>query len=204
MPTGDPSGNPLLGPILQLLRKHPAGLSEYELIQALESAPDFPELAGEPGLALYQKHFLVMNALYRLRDSLWAGERQWLDISPLAIVLRSAAPSVDAAGTAVSEPDPLSSDAALRDYYLDWSHLAHTSSQDVQELLTAFWCRYAGADQRADALALLELPADADRAMIRRRYRQLAGRHHPDRGGEHGHFLEIRAAYEVLCGKSVR
>lgn len=192
--------NPLLIPVLQLLQSNPSGLSEYELIQALEAAPGFPELADEPELALYRKHFLVMNALYRLRDSLWADGRQWLDISPLAIVLRSAAPSVEAAGTAVSEPDPLSSDAALRDYYLDWSHLARTSSQDVQELLAAFWRRCAGEDQRADALAILELPADADRAMIRRRYRQLAGRHHPDRGGEHGHFLAIRAAYEVLCG----
>jgi hypothetical protein len=52
------------------------------------------------------------------------------------------------------------------------------------------------------ALDMLELDADADFSAIRKAYRQLAKRHHPDlkQGDEEAarHFQAIQAAYEVL------
>jgi DnaJ-class molecular chaperone len=48
------------------------------------------------------------------------------------------------------------------------------------------------------ALRTLKLKADASRHEITRSYRELASRHHPDRGGDTETFIHIRQAYELL------
>lgn len=188
--TAIPADNPLLSPVLRVLRQHPLGLSEFALIRALELDPGFPPLAADAQLALFQKHFLVMNALYRLRDRLWREEGLVLEISPLAIVLRGAG--------AADGRELAQANHALRDYYLDWRQLRDTDSTDVAQLLEGFWRRFRGAGARVAALATLGLEEDADWPAVRRRYRELAGRHHPDRGGDTARFLAVREAYETL------
>lgn len=48
---------------------------------------------------------------------------------------------------------------------------------------------------------VLGVPRDASEAEVRRAYRALAKRHHPDAGqGSTARFLEIQAAYEALAG----
>lgn len=186
--------NPLQTPILRYLRDQPGSVTEHALIRHLESLEVFPPLASEPSLALFQRHFLVMNALYRLRDRLWLEESRVLEISPLHIVLGEPRPA--AAGTgALPEVD-----TGLRDYYLDPGQLVSTTATEVDSLLAGFWQRLLdpGATQRA--LEALGLPHDASAGAIRHRYRQLAARHHPDRGGDRAAFLSVREAYEVLRG----
>lgn len=193
MPAVSEPANPLLPFVLPLLREAQTGLSEYELLRRLENETDaFPPLAEEAQLALFQKHFLLMNALYRLQDTLWREERLWLTVTPLHIGL--AAPLGEGAGRALSGD----ADHALRSYYLDWSQLESTDSDAVAELLAGFWQRLQARDGRAEALAALELDADSSWADIKRQYRRLAARSHPDRGGAREHFLAVRAAYEHL------
>jgi|SRR5450755_19017 DnaJ-domain-containing protein 1 len=52
--------------------------------------------------------------------------------------------------------------------------------------------------QRQQALAVLGLPPNATPQQIKRRYRSLAKRHHPDRGGDQRQMQRIIAAYEFL------
>ena len=52
--------------------------------------------------------------------------------------------------------------------------------------------------QRQQALAVLGLPPTATSQQIKRRYRTLAKRHHPDRGGDLQQMQRIVAAYELL------
>ena len=52
--------------------------------------------------------------------------------------------------------------------------------------------------QRQQALAVLGLPPNASRQQIKRRYRALAKKHHPDRGGDQREMKRIIAAYELL------
>jgi DnaJ-class molecular chaperone len=52
--------------------------------------------------------------------------------------------------------------------------------------------------QRQQALAVLGLPPTATPQQIKRRYRTLAKRHHPDRGGDPRQMQRIIAAYEFL------
>ena len=52
--------------------------------------------------------------------------------------------------------------------------------------------------QRQQALSVLGLPPNATPQQIKRRYRSLAKRHHPDRGGDQRQMQRIIAAYEFL------
>jgi DnaJ-domain-containing protein 1 len=52
--------------------------------------------------------------------------------------------------------------------------------------------------ERQQALAVLGLPPNATRQQIKRRYRTLAKKHHPDRGGDQREMQRIIAAYELL------
>lgn len=52
--------------------------------------------------------------------------------------------------------------------------------------------------ERQQALVVLGLPPNATRQQIKRRYRALAKRYHPDRGGDQRQMQRIIAAYELL------
>ncbi|MGI6238456.1 MAG: DnaJ domain-containing protein [Christensenellales bacterium] len=50
-------------------------------------------------------------------------------------------------------------------------------------------------------LAQLDLPFDADESAVKKRFRALAKRHHPDQGGDAQAFIELMRAYRALTGK---
>ncbi|HGE2200579.1 TPA: DNA-J related domain-containing protein [Pseudomonas aeruginosa] len=180
----------LAGQILCLLREHPEGLSEYQLIQLLKArhSTHIPHRELADKLVLFRTHFLLFNALYHLRDHLWAEREAHLEISPLSLRLH---PYVD--GTqALEQGDP------LRDYYLDLRHLGETSEADVERLLQSFWTRMQGSEEKAAALALFELEGAVDYPAIKLRYRQLVSQHHPDRGSSTARLQSINKAMEIL------
>ncbi|EXF45518.1 DnaJ-class molecular chaperone [Pseudomonas sp. BAY1663] len=179
--------------LLALLREHPAGCSEYQLIQLLKGrhSTHIPNLPLTDKLVLFRTHFLVFNALYLLRDRLWEQASGHLQINPLCIRLQ---PYV-AGERALSEQD------ALRDYYLDLDNLKDTDEDDVERLLASFWTRMQGSDEKRAALELFELDHHAQPLtleVIKRRYRQLVGLHHPDRGGSTQRLQSINLAMEIL------
>lgn len=178
----------------EILKCHPQGLTEFELLEALREHPD--TLIGEgrldDSLTLFQTHFILFHALYRLRESLLAEGEETLWIHVLRIQLL---PLTQAGEQAMGAHDP------LRDYYLDLSHLESTSQAAVDAMLGRFWDRYVRQDRRAEALQILELDAGADEAVIRAQYRRLAMRHHPDRGGDTERLQAINEAAALLLNK---
>ena len=186
--TGD---NPLMIPILRVLRRFES-LSEHELIGSLRTSGDITSGPGEmDNLALFQTHFLVMNALYQLQASLWQ-DGFFLEISPLNILLRF---SRERSGSALPEHQ---ADAALRDYYLDFRNLRDTDADQVNELLFGFWRRFSAGDQQREAYRVLGLEPDAEWSLVQRAYRRRAAELHPDRGGNAVQFIAVREAYETL------
>ena len=175
-----------------LLREAPAGISEFHLIQQLKArhSTHIPNLGLADKLVLYRTHFLLFNALYLLRDRLWQARSAHLDISPLCVQLQPWRPGPDA----LAEHDP------LRDYYLNLQHLRDTTEDDVEKLLSSFWTRMQGGDEKRAALELFELNGDQplNLATIKQRYRQLVSIHHPDRGGSTSRLQSINLAMEIL------
>lgn len=189
-PDLDPSLD-LTDQLLELLREAPEGISEFQLIQQLKArhCTHVPNLPLTDKLVLFRTHFLVFNALYRLRDRLWAENAAHLEIGSLQIRL---SPYMSGAQT-LGEQD------ALRSYYLDEKHLKETSELDVEKMLKSFWTRMQGNEEKAAALALFELEdGPVDYALIKLRYRQLVSQHHPDRGGSTTRLQSINKAMEIL------
>ncbi|MFZ5621899.1 MAG: DNA-J related domain-containing protein [Pseudomonadota bacterium] len=175
----------------EILQLHPAGLSEFDLLQRLRNDRRLTfgnERLDDPQ-TLFRTHFLLFHHLYRLRDELHRTRSGDLDIHALNIRLRSTTPEAPAA---LARPDPLSV------YYLDLANLDGTSAADIDHMLGRFWARFCRYDRRGEALAVLGLPADADDDAILRQYRRLAMRHHPDRGGERARLQAINAAMAIL------
>lgn len=187
------AANPLIPELLALLRANPDGISEFSLMKGLEAHPAFAELADDYQLRLFQKHFMIMHGLYTLQTRLWYEEQLRLEISPLCV--RYVEQPVDDINTRAQLPgaaDP------LRDYYLGWEQLEHTSARDVQRLLSGFMDQLADPGARRQALNTLDLQPSASQQEIRSRYRQLAAQLHPDKGGDTQAFIEVRRAYELL------
>ncbi len=192
MPQGHPRQEFLEQACLTLLSQHPDGISEYQLLKRLrdEEYALFPRLELGDHLGLFQSHFLLFHSLYRLRDRLHLEQRALLRISALLIELAD----YEAGDGALCEADP------LRDYYLDLDNLDKTGEADVVALLDDFWRRMQrGEPERvAAALTVLELDEVSGFEQVKRQYRRLVMRHHPDRGGEGAKMLALNEALEIL------
>lgn len=177
--------------LLDILRARPEGLSEHQLIKLLNTEYGSELTAGafDDNLSLFRAHFLLFHALYTLREQLWAKRSGHLEITALKIALQPYRPGQ---GEALAERDP------LRDYYLDLTHLDTTSAEDVEAMLRGFWTRFVTTDDRHEALTVLELDDTTDFTVIKRQYRRLAMRHHPDRGGDKDALQRLNSAMDVL------
>lgn len=188
----DPNVNPLIAPLLVLLQQAAGSYKVHELMAALRQQGAIPRLADDEQLQLFRVNFLIMNALYQLQAELYE-EGWWLVISTLDIRLEPLVGSSEAShGFALGEN--------LRSYYLDWQVFWQTDRAEVEALLNRFWRAYDGEGHKAEALALFELNEGASQEALRRRWRELALQHHPDRGGNAETFVRIRWAWEVLRG----
>jgi DnaJ-domain-containing protein 1 len=188
--------NPLVGPILVILKNHPNGISEFDILKALkERLPEFSQLAEDNNLLLFRQHFLIMNALYQLQSSLWQEDNLTLHISAMRIHLVSAMQINRSDSTTLSD----SVDAKLATYYLDWKEYEKTGIDEVSHLLNSFYNGISLSGDRESALKTLQIQStNPTKTVIKQQYRKLAQQHHPDRGGDQDLFIDLRQAYEYL------
>ncbi|HDX8645456.1 DNA-J related domain-containing protein [Aeromonas dhakensis] len=189
MNSAEPTTNPLLAPLLALLRQASGSYKVHELLAELRRQELIPPLPGDERQQLFRLNFLIMNALYQLQAELH-DEGWWLLISTLDIRLEPLSPCNAASAHTRSE--------ALRSYYLDWQVFWQTDREEVEALLGSFWRACERDEHRAEALTLFALPTGAGPDAIRRRWRELALQHHPDRGGDADTFIRLRWAWEHL------
>lgn len=174
------------------------GISEYALLKKLQAPPWqlLNDADLQQSLSLFQCHFLLFHALYLLRDDWRVRQVGELDIHTTAIKLLPL--NINQAGLVTDDP--------LRDYYLDITHWEVTQQDDVDCLLDTFWQRYLcgravpDAEQISNAQKVFEWPHDVsmDRAAVKKQYRRLQHRCHPDKGGSTENAQALSAAYQTL------
>ncbi|KAA8679621.1 DNA-J related domain-containing protein [Vibrio gigantis] len=187
--------NPLLWPIMEVLKQKPKGWKVHTLAAHLNDLGFVPVLDAVPEKELFKKNFLIMNALYQLQETLHPDG--WLQVQAMDIELMNG--RYHGSSHSIDHQDP------LRDYYINWVNY-EADEGEVKRLLNEFWTRYrkfVGGDEldmdRSRALNLFELPLDSTQIEIRKRWRQLALRWHPDRDeGNTAKFQTLCEAWHVL------
>ena len=174
--------------LLHLIKSHPEGIKEYDLLKQM-SEHSSQQLALFDSLVLFQQHFLLFHALYRLREQQHSSKQGHIIIEALNIQWL---PYSKLCQKALELTDPLKS------YYLDLSNLEQTSAEDVDNLLASFWQGFNQHTKKDAALTLFDLPPDCDLTDIKKRYRQLLSNHHPDKGGSVDKTQSLNEAMAVL------
>lgn len=190
--------NHLLEPIKHIVELAVAPLSEYQLMKALEAQGWLAPVNSADSLALYGAHFLIYNALYQLHKTYLLDGEYYLAISALSIELQPVK-SESTRSSSVSSPSDCQSEmVGLAKYYLDWRNLDSATQSSVDQLLEGFWLQYVDVDDYQKALQVLQLEGETSFDAMKKRYRELLMRHHPDRGGESAVFCEIHDAFSVI------
>lgn len=187
----DNSHNPLKPAILQVLKNSDQRLAIHQLLQAVKETTIIPELDDDVQLALFKMNWLMMNALFQLQADL-LDEGYYLKISTLDIQLLPLSRQDRTAASRQLSQQP------LRDYYMDWCHFSETTREQVQAILDGVWLQYISGHSLQNAYDVLGLDTSAGVSLIRKTYRKLAGRYHPDKGGDPSRFMAVREAYEIL------
>lgn len=171
--------------------------TEHELIAVLQRPPYelFEADALREPLSLFQTHFLIFHCLYCLRVEWLAAETADLQINTLCIHKQP----WQAGETALQQLDPLA------DYYLDLTQLTGTQTADVEAMLDDFWDRMsAGRVARAasmpfaQACEIMCIEPPLTEQELKRQYRRLIHRHHPDKGGSLVKMQSVKKAYQTL------
>ncbi|MBE0601225.1 MAG: J domain-containing protein [Firmicutes bacterium] len=89
--------------------------------------------------------------------------------------------------------------------------LAGMSRDAYREAIAEYWSfvytafinenEFQAASYDPGVLLAWGLPYDADEAAVKRRFRELAKRHHPDLGGDAKNFIHLMTEYQTLVGK---
>jgi len=196
--------------LLEYFEQH-SGLdvSETDLLRYF-----FPEenvFAGGMSLELFEKHFLLYRRLWLFDDELraFSGQRLWIRSIRSTLLEPPERGRCDwlhpETGNYCLEPLPCLHHNnlypelnSMKSYYWDWSNLQTMTPERLKGLMNGFFRWAASAPSRTEALALFELPATATPAEVRRRWKDLCKKNHPDRGGDLEVFQRLSAAWDLL------
>lgn len=178
-------------PLLEQLRHHAEGISEFDLIRALQSderVPEFDEEALADPVSLYRSHFILFHVLYCLDERLTDTA-----IEVGCLRCRLVATGADDAGAG-----PVAAGDPVRAFYRDRANLS-LDRERIERLMGDFWrLLQRGGGRREAALATLGLSDPVNDSEIKAAYRRLVMRHHPDRGGDTRRVQELNEALATL------
>ena len=172
--------------------------TEHELIEVLQAPPYelFEADALRQPLSLFQTHFLIFHCRYRIRCDWLAAAKADLEINTLRIQTLP----WQAGESGLQQQDPLA------DYYLDLTQLTGTDEAGVEALLNDFWDNMSagrrGGQETMDfesACELMDVAPPLCQQTLKRQYRRLIHRHHPDKGGSLKKMQDVKKAYHTLA-----
>lgn len=191
--------------------------TESELLRI--AFPDIRIAWAEP-LELYRRHFLLFHHLHRLRNRFRSegfhlhihfmrtgrfpfppeGGCRFFDEERLAFC---GAPIVPEGGYCAPHFEPLSDGAletlSLRHFYLDPENYTSLDRETAAAFLDGAWELLTRYDRYRESLETLNLSETPTVGQVRRRFRELAMDHHPDRGAESAErFHAVNRAYRFL------
>ncbi len=175
-------------------------ISEHQLIKTLQSPPHnlLTSLALKHSHELFQLHFLLFHVLYRLKEKWIKNGIGELLISPLKIELKYNNELMNIADINSVGGNSISGIDKLAEYYLNLDHLTETSIQEIDQLILGFWKALYQPTAHHDALTILKLSPPVVYNDIKKQYKRLASKYHPDKGGSTEKAQQINQAMATL------
>ncbi|MDM8516758.1 DnaJ domain-containing protein [Desulfobacterales bacterium HSG16] len=192
----------------------------YESVLFKIAFPD-ADIAKEPPLGLYQKHFVLFHILYLLQKE-YEAQSKYLHIHFMRIFLADLPESghcrfyEELTGSFCNshldndsinfctfhmekhggnEIDRISD----RYYYLDCENFYRLDEKTATAFLNGTWELLANYNQFEKSFSVLGIDKTFDIKLIKTKFRYLAKKYHPDKGEKsHIRFNEINRAYRVL------
>jgi hypothetical protein len=190
---------------------------ESELLKI--AFPGMDILHADP-LTLYRNHFLLFHYLFLLQDKYYK-KNMYLHIHFMRTYLlaypeRGKCRFYEADPgrfCRVDNPDgelycdfhrKLVGDTELeamsvKYFYLDWTNYYGLDAETARLFVDGAWEILSNYDDYRKSFVLLDLPETSSVDDIKRKFKQLAKKYHPDKGAEsHEKFVEINRAYRLL------
>ena len=176
-----------------IIRPEHQPISEYELIKLLRSGHyhTLNSLSMTQADQLFQLHFLIFHALYKLQEELLAKQAGFLEITPLCIRIRPIRQN-ETSSNIIHQHDKLA------EYYLDIKNLTNTTTHEIEQLILSFWKSFQHPDSQLESLKVLQLTPPVSYNEIKKQYKRLASKHHPDKGGSKELIQQINQAMATL------
>lgn len=203
--------------VISFLRTRTSPCYESELYKIA-----FPQsrIFQENTLSLYQNHFLLFHLLYRLQSE-FLEEHKYLHIHFMRIFLTDypkegfcryyheethrfcGTPEKEGTGycsfhsAKVGETEI--EELSARYFYLDSKNYYELDETSAEAFINGAWEMLKQYKNLKESYKILDLPETADRRMIKKKFRSLAKKYHPDKGyTSHEKFNEINRAYRLL------
>lgn len=182
----------------------------------------FPKLdiLNADALTLYQHHFILFHLLYMLQDKFLQKEKH-LYIHFMRTVLMdypehkkcrffnettlrfcAAACTSDhnfCAHHLANADDTALETLSIKHFYLDQANFYCLDQKTADAFINGTWELVANYDEYRDSFSILGIPETADLRMIKRKFRSLAKKYHPDHGEPCSDaFKSINRAYQLL------
>lgn len=169
-----------------ILKEHPRGISEYELLKLLSGRFEGVFTSKHSAsLEIFHSHFFLFHCLYQLQKQL---RSEGLDLHIFCLDIRIIEPHRDrSAADAGKERNSLEAVDRLREYYLDWSNYQEANEESVAQMIRSAAALLEAHWHKEEAMKVLGLTAPLKKDELNRRYRQLSKKYHPDSGSAARH-----------------
>lgn len=184
----------------------------------------YPEYRNKSrSIDIFQYHFAAMRLLYQLQDELYA-QNMYLHVHFMRIRMlpypkagfcheyseetggfcccpTSSPENRYCPFHASRKSDDLPEELSVKYFYLSDKNYEAINPDNADAFLSGTWELLYHYDEYMSAIKILELPEHCTMEMIRRNYRRLAKKYHPDLSGgndDNAEFIRINDAYQIL------
>ncbi|MDN5280612.1 MAG: hypothetical protein PWR01_4577 [Clostridiales bacterium] len=184
--------------------------------------PDL-DLISAPAIELFRFHFVLFHHLFALQKKLFESDK-YLHVHFMSINLAkypeaglcrhyfadsgtfcSETAHSDGAGLCSFHLDPASTGAcellSERYFYLDQANFFSVSEENAEAFIAGAWNLLMNYQDLVQCYEILGLPENTDLKLVKRHFRHLAKKYHPDINPEFSaEFSRINTAYRRLLG----
>jgi hypothetical protein len=189
---------------------------ESELLKIVFANQDIMEVDS---LTLYQNHFLLFNLLYELQNSFYEqgkylhvhfmrtflfeypphGKCKFFNEDVLSFCSETTMGNSEYCEFHKFQLENEIEQLSIKYFYLDRENFYRLDKETAESFINGTWEILMNYDDYKKSFEILELPESSDIETIKKQFKILAKKHHPDHGeSSHKKFNEINRAYRLL------